>query len=187
MIRVTFLLLFLAAPLMAADKVAVELKLTFKKETIAWPYEVGPKDLEAKLLEATQKKEGGPLPAPPTVDAVLTIKNNGGETLTLHVEGDANTLTLFLKGPGVTTAATRAAFTTDLKLPKAVELEPGKTFEVPLTKLSDGFRRASRNVYPTQPGEYTLSATYQLSTAEGGKGDVLKSNEATLKVSEPSK
>ena len=54
-----------------------------------------------------------------------------------------------------------------------------------MKSLADGFRRMSRFIYPTAPGEYTISATYQLATEDGGKGPLLKSGEAKFKIAEP--
>jgi hypothetical protein len=42
----------------------------------------------------------------------------------------------------------------------------------------------SRNLYWTEPGEYTLSATYQLSDDQGGKTKLIKSEPVKLKVEE---
>jgi hypothetical protein len=94
-------------------------------------------------------------------------------------------LTLTLTGPGVVTAKSGGAFTTDFRLPKAILLEPGKNHEIAITSLADGHRRAERYIYPTAPGEYKLSATYQLTNADGAKTTLLKSSEVKFKVEEP--
>ena len=177
-------LALLVGPVAAEDKMPVELKVVVKKETIAWPYDVGPKDFEAKLKELAKAKDAR-YPNPPALDLVLEFKNATKDKVTLYVEGDANMLTLALKGPGVTTATPMLAFTTDFRLPKVVVLEAGKTHEVQLKGLSDGFRKASRYIYPLAPGEYTISATYQLATVDGGKAALLKSGEAKFKIDEP--
>lgn len=174
----------LVAPVAAEDKMPVELKIVVKKESIAWPYVLGPKEFEAKLKELAKAKDAR-YPLAPSVDMVLEFKNTTKEKVTIYIEGDANMLTLAVKGPGVTTATPALAFTTDFRLPKAVEIEPGKSHEIQLKGLTDGFRKASRYVYPLAPGEYTISATYQLATADGGKAALLKSGEAKFKIDEP--
>jgi hypothetical protein len=174
--------LLLVGPSVAEDKVPVELTLSLKKDSIAWPYGASAKEFEAKLKETIDAKKPENLPKPPAIEGVLRITNTGKEKATLYVEGDTNVLTLTLKGPGVTNANAGKAFTTDFRGPRAADLEPGKSVEIPVKSLSDGFRRASRYVYPLSPGEYKLSATYQLATQDGGKGPLLKSNEVTLKV-----
>ena len=168
----------------ADEKETLEFKLVLKKESIAWPYEQGPKEFEAKLKDALKQK-ARMLPKPPALAITARVTNTGKEKVTIYVDGDANLLTMTLKGPGVVTAESGGAFTTDFRLPKAVALEPGKSHEIALTSLTDGFRRASRYIYPTSPGEYTLSATYQLTNSEGAKGTLLKSGEAKFKVEEP--
>lgn len=175
----------LAAPAARADeKEPLELKLVLKKDKYDWPYDLAPADLEAKLKEAAKKKGAG-LPRPPAVDLVLRITNAGKEKVTVYVNGDPNTYTLTLKGPGVQTATPLLAFTADFKFPKPIGLEPGKSHDVPVKALSDGFRGASRYVFPTAPGEYTLSATYQLSDRDGGKAAVLQGNEVKLTIEKP--
>ncbi|MCS6896743.1 MAG: hypothetical protein NZM29_02120 [Nitrospira sp.] len=176
----------LSAALLAAgdDKPSLELRLTMKKETYPWPYANGPQEFATKLKKLLEDKEST-LPEPPTIDAVLEIKNTGKSKVTIYVEGDPNLLTLTLKGPNVVTATPLLAFTTDFRLPRPVDLEAGKSFEVPLTILKDGFRRASRYLYPLEPGEYKLSANYQLATEDGGKGPVLKSAEVKFRVEGP--
>jgi hypothetical protein len=176
----------LAGQAFAEDKLPLELKLMAKKDTYAWPFDQPPKEFEASLRDALKKKLAE-LPQPMPVDLVLRITNTGTEKVTVFVDGDPNVHTFSLKGPGVLAASPLLAFTADLRLPKPLELEPGKSHEVPITVLADGFRKISRNIYPLAPGEYTLSATYQLSTIDGEKGPVLKSGEVTIKIEEPKK
>lgn len=180
-------LALLSIPAAAQDKPPVELKLVAKKDTYPWPYGLGPKDLETSLKELIQQRkqmEAVEFPAPPAVDLVLEIKNTGTEKTTVYIDGDVNVLTLQLKGPGVVTADPGLSFTADLRPAKPTELAPGKTVEIPVKYLSDGFRRGGRYIYPTAAGEYTVSASYQLATADGGKGAVLKSGEVKLKIEE---
>src|SRR5437667_436032 len=77
--------------------------------------------------------------------------------------------------PGVMTLPNNVALTADFRLPKAVTLKPGGTYEMQVKKLSDGLRGVTRNVYWTEPGEYTLSVSYQLSDQQGNKTLLLKS------------
>jgi hypothetical protein len=182
----------LAVPLRAEEKAKgagpLELKVVAKKDTYAWdaggktPKEF--KKLLDDLAEAIKQGKDVKLPEPPAVDLVLQVVNTGKEEVTAYVAGDTNVFTLELKGPGVASLAPQLAFTADFRLPKAVTLAPGKSYDVPLKRLVDGFRGASRYVYWTEPGEYTLTATYQLSDADGGKGALLKSAPVKIKVEE---
>lgn len=191
------LLLVLAGGARADDKKEKDkdagplaLKVVAKKDTYTW--DAGgktPKEFKKELediAEALKKKPPQPvkLPNPPTVDLVLQIVNNGKEDVTVYVGGDPNVYTLELKGPGVIDLMGPAAFTADFRFPKKVTLAPGKSHEIAIAQLKDGFRGASRNVYWTEPGEYTLAATYQLSDDKGGKGLLLKSEAVKLKVEE---
>jgi len=164
------------------------LKIVAKKTTYAWdgggktPAEFK-KHLEevAAAIKAGKDPNVKWPPAPP-VELTLQITNTGKEDVTVYVGGDPNVFTLELKGPGVFTLSPPLAFTADFRLPRGMKLEPGKSYEIPLKSLTDGFRGASRLVYWTEPGDYTLSATYQLADAGGEKGAVLKSQPIKLKV-----
>jgi hypothetical protein len=178
-------LALLAGPVAAEDKMAIELKLVLKKETYDWPYAQGSKEFEAALQDLRKKRKAGQaaqFPQPPGLDLALQITNTGSERMTVYIEGDANLLTLSLKGPGAVTVEPGLAVTTELREPKATVLEPGKSVGIPVRSLADGFRRVGRYLYPVAPGEYTLSATYQLATAEGAKGPLLKSAEVKFRI-----
>jgi hypothetical protein len=142
------------------------------------------KDLEdaAKIQESG--KAARP-PKAPAVDLVLVLKNTSKEDVTLYLGGDANTYTFELTGgAGTATLKSERAFTADFKLPKAVTLAAGKTHEIPVKELSDGFRGAGRHVYWTGPGEYKLAARFVLSNNEGGKGTELRSEPVKITVTE---
>jgi hypothetical protein len=166
------------------------LKIKANKDKYAW--DAGgktPKEFKKALEEIAEAMKKNPRPAvklpdPPKVDLVLEIVNDGKEDVTVHVGGDPNVYTLELKGPGVMTFTPPLAFTREFRVPKAVVIAPGKSYDIPVTQLKDGFRGASRFIYWTEPGEYTLTATYQLSDARGEKGALLKSKEIKLKVEE---
>jgi hypothetical protein len=172
------------------DEGPVTLKVVAKKDTYTW--DAGgktPKEFQRELDELAEAMKKNPrppikLPNPPTVDLTLEMVNTGKEEVTIYVGGDANVYTLELKGPGVKDMAGPLALTADFRFPKAIKLAPGKSYEIPLTTLKDGFRGVSRNLYWTEPGEYTLSATYQLSDDKGGKGKLIKSEPVKLKVEE---
>jgi hypothetical protein len=181
-------LAFLAGPAWAGEKTTLELKLVANKEAVPWPHEQRPKDFDASLQDLIQKKKKGEavrLPPPPAVDLLLRITNTGKEKTTVYVDGDPNVTTLTVKGPGVVTVEPGLATTAEFRTPRAVVLQPGKSHDIPAKQLADGFRGAGRYVYVTAPGEYTITATYQLATAEGAKGPVLKSGEVKVRIEDP--
>jgi hypothetical protein len=166
----------------------VELKLIAKKDRYAWdgggltPAEFR-KQLD-KLAEDQKNKKGGlgPLPSAPAVDLLLQITNTSKDDVTVHVGGTANVWTFELKGPGVVTLVNTAPMPAIIILPRAVTLKPRESFDVPVKKLMDGRRGASRLLYWTEPGEYTLSATYQLTDAKGTATQLLKSETVKITV-----
>ncbi len=182
-------LLALTSPVLAAEK-DLTLEVVANKKSYAWPFALVPKEFDAHLLEllAKQKKgEAVEFPKPAAVDLTLRITNSGKEAVTIHVGGDPNVFKFTLKGPGVIEANPMRAFTADFRNPMAVALEPGKSHDIPVTSLADGFRGASRFVYPTAPGEYKLSATYQLVTEAGQKGPLLEAKPIDIAIEEPKK
>lgn len=165
----------------------VTLKLIAK--TDKYKFDAGGKtadEYKKELQDLAEKSKKGELlrpPAPPKVDLVLEIKNTSKEEVTIYVGGDPNIYTFELTGgDGAVTMNSGLAFTADFRLPKAVTLAPGKSYEIAVKQLSDGNRGASRNVYWTGPGDYKLSATYSLADKDGGKGAVLKSEPVKITV-----
>lgn len=178
------------ATMRGADDAPLTLKLVAKKDKYAWDRDRAPKEFHAAIVDAIkQTKDGKIVQFPPasSVDFVLQITNTSKKAVPINVQGDVNVFTLELKGPSVLTAMPPIAFTADFKMPKQVVIEAGKTYDIPVQKLTDGFRGASRYIYFTAPGEYTLSATYQLATAEGEKAGLLKSEAIKIVVEEPKK
>lgn len=177
---------FAAADARAEDKGALQLKVVAKKDSYPWGRDASPKDLKKTLEDAAAalKNGGDPgdLPKPPAVDLALRITNVGTEDATICVEGTSNIYELTVKGPGVIDLKPRLAFPAIFRLPRAVTLAPGKSHEIPVKQLSDGRMGVSRWVYWTEPGEYTVAATYQLADATGGKGALLKSEPVKIAV-----
>jgi hypothetical protein len=139
-----------------------------------------------KSLEAWAKQEVKKFvsPTPPAVDLVLVLTNTSKGDVKIGVDGDENVYTLDLTGgDGVVRLSSGLPVTTDLRVPKTITLAPGKTHEIPIKRLSDGFRGISENIYWTGPGEYKLSATYTV-IEEGGKERRLKSEAVKIMVTE---
>jgi hypothetical protein len=180
----------LAAPAPAEDKKPegpVTLRLVAK--TDKYKFDASgktPEEFKKELTELMKKAEKGELvraPKPPAVDLVLVLTNTSKEDVTIYVGGDPNVYTFELSGDAGTVAiASGLAFTADFRFPKAVTLAPGKSHEIVVKQLSDGSRGAARNVYWTGPGEYKLSARYQLADKDGGKGAELKSEAVKITV-----
>src|SRR5262249_37815639 len=112
---------------------------------------------------------GGKLPDSPKVDLVLELKNTGDKDITVWVGGDATRLNLDLQGKGAISVTARRAFTSDFRMPKPGKLEAGKTTEIPIAGLSYGFRGAEKQAWWTEPGEYTLTATYSTALSPAPK------------------
>lgn len=186
LIALSFLLVGVAA--VNAVEPSVNVKLIAKKDTYAWPVAQKPAEFEAALKEtqtAIKDMKQAVVPKAFLVDFVLQITNPGKEAVEIYVGGDSNTLALELTGPGVVTLSPPIATTLELRLPKAVTIEPGKSYEIPVGKLSDGFRNVSRLIFFTAPGEYSLKAAYQLVTPAGDRAAVLKTEAVKFTVEAP--
>jgi hypothetical protein len=143
-------------------------KLVAKKDT----YKL---DLDGKSGEEFRKvlkdaEKSGKAPMPPAVDLVLEITNTSDQEVKFWVEGDANELQLDAKGPNAVTITPQKAFTADFRMPKVITLAPGKTHSIPITALQYGFRGTSKYTYWTEPGEYTLTASYKTAISPAPKG-----------------
>jgi hypothetical protein len=102
---------------------------------------------------------GGSLPACPTVDLALELRNRGDKEIKLWIGGDQTRLQLSLKGSGAVGFSYTGPVATIARLPQTIALAPGRVHTIPITSLSHGFRGLDR-VYWIEPGEYTLTAGY---------------------------
>lgn len=158
-------------PASKSEPAGVPLEITLTGKKTKFPLELDGKT-SAEFEEAIKKAKeaGGPMPKPPAVDFVVTIKNTSDKTIMVYNSGDSVVLTLELKGKGAINAEPALAFTTDFRLPQGVGLEAGKTIEIPVKSLTSGFRGASKVAFWTAPGEYELVATWVTGVSPIPKG-----------------
>jgi hypothetical protein len=180
-----------AAAAQAGQDGPLELKLVANKDRYAWDGGgMMPADFRKLLdqLAADQKDKkgfGAKVPAAPVVDLVLRITNTSKDDVTTYTGGTANVYTFDLKGPGVVTLRNNAPMPAIIILPRATTLKPGASIDIPVAKLMDGRRGMARLLYWTEPGEYTLSVSYQLSDAKGAPAQLLKSAAVKIVVDMP--
>ncbi|MBA4065080.1 MAG: hypothetical protein C0501_15465 [Isosphaera sp.] len=157
-----------------ADPAAGPLEVTATGK--ATKYELDPAKAGAefkKSLEDMAKKKGlvgGRPPAPPAVDLAVSIKNTSDKPVRVWVKGDPVVLTLELKGKGAVNVDSFGPMTLEFRLPEAVEIGPGKTYEMPLKALQSGMRGQTRFSYWTEPGEYELVAALRTGVSPAPKG-----------------
>lgn len=165
----------------------IEFKIVVKKD--AYALNLGGRTLQEyrEYLKAYEdlKQPDRRFPAPIPVDLTLEWKNVSDEKQTIYVGGDY-TLDWELKGPGVVTLKPPVAYTDDIKFPKAITLEPGKTHSISVPHLQGGFRGYGVQLYWTEPGEYTLKASYR-TRGEAGDAGSYASEPVKIKVEEPKK
>jgi hypothetical protein len=100
------------------------------------------------------------MPNPPAVELTIELTNTSNKAIEVYTSGDPVFFTLDLKGPGAVKATLARAFTLEFRMPKATTIPPGKSYTTKLTSLTFGHRGAAEGVFWTEPGEYTLSATF---------------------------
>jgi RNA polymerase sigma factor (sigma-70 family) len=113
-------------------------------------------------------KAGRPLP-PPAVELVLELRNTGMKEIDILTGGDATVLVLDLKGPGAVSVTPNLLATLEFRMPKKINLAPGKSLDLPIKSLSHGLRGVGHMAYWTKPGQYTLTATYDTAIAPAPK------------------
>lgn len=167
----------------------VALKVVSKKDK--YEFDGGgktPKEYKAALEELAKQQADGVRITPPRaipIDLVLRFENTSKENVTIHVNGTANVYTFDLTGgEGVVTLQNTAAMPLFFRLPTAVTIEPGKTYEIPVKSLADGKRGMARFLYWAGPGDYTVTAKYQLLDARGQKDQELTSKPIKIQVVE---
>ena len=125
------------------------------------------KELKKELEDA---KKTGRYPEPPAVDLVLEITNRTDKDVEFWAAGDPVQVFLQLKGPEAVTVKPLVISTLEFRVPKPMTLAAGKTHKVPVTRLRYGHRGISEQAYWSEPGEYTLSATFNTGIKPAPKG-----------------
>jgi hypothetical protein len=147
----------------------VEAKLVAKKS--AYPLDLGGKSAAEFRQALKEAEKTGRYPAAPAVDLVLELKNTSDKEVQIWTSGDPVRLMLDLKGKAAVNEALKGiAFTLEFRMPKATVVAPGKSVEIPIKQLSYGMRGASHRSYWLEPGEYTLTASYQTGVSPAPKG-----------------
>lgn len=162
MTTATLLALLLALPASAADddpeppvKKGIVARLVARKST----YKL---DLQGKTAQEYKKaaSRGNAAEIPIEVDLVIT--NRTRETIRVRTTGTSPILTLSLKGEGVEESALmRDKAAGKVAIAYAV-LKPGQKVTIPVNALASvtGVRTTKKH-YWTEPGDYTLEATYR--------------------------
>jgi hypothetical protein len=149
----------------------VTAKLVAKKTTYTLDLDGKTADDFRKLLKDEKARTR---PAAPAVELTLVLTNESKKDVKIWVGGDATSLNLELKGPGAVSITAQQAFTREFRGPKVLELAAGKTHEIPIAALQYGFRGVAMRAYWTEPGEYTLAASF--STAINPAPDGVKAD-----------
>ena len=173
----TLALLIAASPLVRADDKKDEpksadlpVKATLVAKKASYPLDLGGKSGEEFRQLLKEGEKTGQFPAPPKVDLVLELKNTSDKDVQLWISGDPVTRNLDLAGKGAVSVTARKAFTREFRVPKPITLAAGKAHEIPITNLTFGFRGVAQQAYWTEPGEYTLTASFQTAISPAPKG-----------------
>jgi hypothetical protein len=187
----TFLLgAILAAGLTQSTRAAAPVEVPLKAEIVADTptYELDPamagKDF-AEKVRAAEKGNRAPATRPPKVNLTLRLTNTGQSDCSLRIGGDESNLDLELKGPGALSIAPRMMMTMEFRMGKAVTLKPGEHQDIPIKSLASGQRELGKFSYWTEPGEYTLAATFNGRSA--GNQIKVRAEPVKLKVVEAGK
>ncbi len=110
---------------------------------------------------------GNMAPPTPAVDLTLRLTNTGNKDLTIPIGGDATQIDLKLAGPGAVTVHNNVMMSMIFRMGKPVTIAPGKDYELKISSLSFGKRNMSEAAYWTEPGDYTLTATFTCRLEDG--------------------
>lgn len=150
----------------------------------AYPLDLGgmtPEAFRKKIADAgAGPRRPGPagrrFPASPKVDLKLELTNTGKETVKVQVRGNANKLTLDLKGPGAFYAPIVVQnFLPIRRPPQVLTVAPGQTVTITdVPTLAFPKPGTGSQAYWTTPGDYRLTVDYVLgvSPAPAGTRDV---------------
>jgi hypothetical protein len=148
-----------AAPLKPAPEGPVIARLVAQKTT--YQLDLNGKTPADYRKELKEGEESGKLPPCPAVELSLELMNVSGHEVQVWISGTPVQVQLDLKGPGALNLKPRIAFPRIFILPKPVTLKPGEKHVLPLPSLAHGFRGQAERAFWTEPGEYSLGATFQ--------------------------
>ncbi|HEX4998214.1 MAG TPA: hypothetical protein VFY29_08315 [Terriglobia bacterium] len=140
-----------------AAPITLEAKLVLGKDTYTITADQTGDEFRRRIRAGGR---GGAMPAPPDVDMTLELKNNGNMPVTFAIDSDASSVNLALEGPGAVTADSNMAMTMEFRLGRPLTVAPGETYSIPIKSLRFGIRNIGKMAYWTEPGEYTLTASY---------------------------
>jgi hypothetical protein len=148
--------------------VPVEARLESKKTS--YTLDLGGKTGEEFRTQVKGGETTRAYPPAPQVDLVLHLRNTGDKDVDIKIGGTSTVVTLDLAGPGALSVPLKGQITSKIAIaPKVVTLKPGQSEMVSINSLSYGFK-GSHRAYWTEPGEYTLSASYKTSVSPAPKG-----------------
>jgi hypothetical protein len=159
------------------------LALLLRSHRPSYPLDLGGRTA-AQFLAAIEAglRHGGPIPAPPAVELVAEVQNQGTAAVELWVSGDPVVLDLEVQGPGARTVEAPLAFTSDWRPPRPRRLRPGERHVYEIRQLSSGWRGSVWH-YWTAPGTYRLTAS--LRTGLGPAPRDAHRGSATLRLTSP--
>ena len=137
-------------------------KLTLKQSVFTLPAAMK----GAAARERLKQQEGRVKPI--ALNAELELTNTSNRPVTFMLGSDASRVDLVLDGPGAVKVASMLMQTMEFRMGRPVTLKPGETHKIPLPNLQWGSRGVEWCGYWTEPGEYTLMATYQWVEGEDG-------------------
>lgn len=146
------------------------LELTITGKTTKYTLETGGQSSADYAKQVEEAGKGGRPTPTPVIDLAAEIKNTSDKPIQVWTTGDPVLLTLTVKGKGALNLDPPIAFTEEFRLPKAVEIEAGKTHTIPLKSLTSGFRSRSHYSYWTEPGEHEIVATLKTGVSPAPKG-----------------
>jgi hypothetical protein len=107
------------------------------------------------------------LPPPPALNLSLELRNPGAKERTLYLDAEEATLSLDLRGPGVVRLGTRSGGLPPF-FPQVARLAPGRRYELPIRRLSEGGAGHAEYLYWTEAGDYTLRMRLRVPYSEPG-------------------
>lgn len=192
MIRRRFVLLFVIALMVVEGRTAVDaaepvapakpwLAVELKVKETKFMLDLGGKTVDEFTTAVKGPRDGRP--APPAIEATLTLTNISDETFTIwYAPSEGEPFSLELSGPGAISAA-------DFPPPnlafKSLKLAPGGTLTYEAKSLKVG---PITSCYWTKPGEYDLVGVAKVNISIDGRGftglNTVRSKPVKLTVAE---
>lgn len=159
-----------AIPKAGTEPRGVPLDATLTAREATYALDLGGVKPETFRRQIAEGDSTGVYPLTPRVDLQLEIRNTSRKEIQVRFRGTRQIILLYLEGPGAVSVTYKRRTTDRTFSPgEAITIGPGKSQTLRITTLTYGVRDG-QGAYWTEPGDYTLTASFRTEVAPAPPG-----------------